>query len=119
MVKRGYCVPDLAAHLGVLARSLKRVGDRSAAVRRDLGVSVRHEQGLRQNNRSENSHQHFRRREPKMQGIKSSGSAQGFLSMHAAVYNTFNAQRHHLTRRTLRLFRAAAQQRWRNATVAA
>jgi transposase-like protein len=89
------------------------------AARRDLGLSARHEQGLRQNNRAENSHQPVRRREWKMQGFKSPGSAQRFLSMHATVYNTFNVQRHLVSRRTLRLFRAEAAQAWQNATVAA
>ena len=59
-----------------------------------LGLSCHHEQGLRQNNRAENSHQVVRRRERKMQRFKSPGSAQRFLSMHAAVHNTFNLQRH-------------------------
>ena len=89
------------------------------AARRDLGISARHEQGLRQNNRAENSHQPVRRRERKMQGFKSPGSAQRFLSMHAAVHNTFNLERHLLSRRTLRLFRAEAAQAWKNSTVAA
>jgi transposase-like protein len=89
------------------------------AARRDLGLSARHEQGLRQNNRAENSHQPVRRRERKMQGFKSPGSAQRFLSMHAAVHNTFNLERHLLSRRTLRLFRAEAAQAWQDATVAA
>jgi transposase-like protein len=88
------------------------------AARRDLGLSARHEQGLRQNNRAENSHQPVRRRERKMQGFKSPGSAQRFLSIHAAVHNTFNLQRHLVSRRTLRLFRADAAQAWQNATVA-
>ena len=35
-----------------------------------------------------------RRREHKMQRFKSAGSAQRFLSVHAAVHNTFNLQRH-------------------------
>ncbi len=89
------------------------------AARRDLGLSARHEQGLRQNNRAENSHQPVRRRERKMQGFKSPGSAQRFLSIHAAVHNTFNLQRHLISRRTLRLFRAEAAQAWQNATAAA
>ena len=89
------------------------------AARRDLGLSAGHEQGLRQNNRAENSHQPVRRRERKMQGFKSPGSAQRFLSIHAAVHNTFNLQRHLVSRRTLRLFRAEAAQAWQNATVAA
>jgi transposase-like protein len=89
------------------------------AARRDLGLSARHEQGLRQNNRAENSHQPVRRRERKMQGFKSPGSAQRFLSIHAAVHNTFNLQRNLVSRRTLRLFRGNAAQAWQNATVAA
>ena len=54
-----------------------------------------------------------------MQGFKSPGSAQRFLSVHAAVYNTINVQRYLLSRRTLRLFRAEAAQAWKNSTVAA
>jgi transposase-like protein len=50
-----------------------------------LGLSARHEQGLRKNNRAENSHQPTRRRERKMQRFKSPGSAQRFLSIQAAV----------------------------------
>jgi putative transposase len=54
-----------------------------------------------------------------MQRFKSPGSAQRFLSMHAAAHNTFNVQRHLVSRRTLRLFRAAAAQAWQTATIAA
>jgi putative transposase len=43
-----------------------------------------------------------------MQRFKSAGSAQRFLSLHAAAYNTFNLQRHLVPRRTLRAFRAEA-----------
>jgi putative transposase len=89
------------------------------AARRELGLSARHDQGLRKNNRAENSHQPVRRRERKQQRFKSPGSAQRFLSMHAAVHNTFNLQRHLVSRRTLRLFRAEAMQTWQIATAAA
>src|SRR5207237_2991405 len=81
---------------------------------RQLQLTCPHEQGLRQNNRAENSHQPVRRR----QGFKSARSAQRFLSMHAAVHNTFNIQRHLVSRSTLRIFRAEAASEWRNAVAA-
>ena len=59
-------------------------------------------------NRAENSHQVVRRRERKLQRFTSAGSAQRFLSMHAAVHNTFNLQRHLVSRSTLQIFRAEA-----------
>jgi transposase-like protein len=86
-----------------------------AAAFRELGLSAKHEQGLRKNNRAENSHQPVRRRERKMQRFKSAGSAQRFLSIHAAVYNTFNIQRHLISRSTLRIFRAEAMSNWHGA----
>jgi transposase-like protein len=81
----------------------------------DLGLSARHEQGLRKNNRAEVSHQPNRRRERKMQRFKSHGSSQLFLTMHAAVYNTFNTQRHLISRQTHRNHRAEAMNHWRTA----
>ena len=81
-------------------------------------MTAEHEKGLRKNNRAENSHQPVRRRERKMQRFKSAGSAQRFLSSHAAVYNTFNVQRHLISRRTLRGFRAGAMEQWRSAAAA-
>jgi putative transposase len=85
----------------------------------EIGLSARHEQGLRRNNRAEVSHQPVRRRERKMQRFKSPGSAQRFLSVHAAAYNTFNVQRHLISRRTLRTFRVEAMKQWRAAAAAA
>src|SRR5271165_1536568 len=90
-----------------------------SAAARDLGIEGRHERGRWKNNRAENSHQPTRRRERKMQRFKSAGSAQKSLSTHAAVYNTFNVQRHLTTRRTYRAFRAAAMSAWREAAAAA
>jgi transposase-like protein len=86
---------------------------------RDLRLTCRHDQGLRKNNRAENSHQVVRRREHKMQRFKSAASAQRFLSMHAAVHNTFNHQRHLISRSTLRIFRAEAAAQWLDAVAAA
>jgi putative transposase len=90
-----------------------------SAAFRHLRLSCPHEQGLRRNNRAENSHQAVRRRERKMQRFKSARSAQRFLSMHAAVHNTFNLQRHLVSRSTLRIFRADAANQWQNAVAAA
>src|ERR1700722_5590651 len=91
-----------------------KLGSYGAAFRH-LRLTCRHEQGLRANNRAENSHQVVRRRERKMQRFKSAGSAQRFLNMHAAVHNTFNLQRHLISRSTLRAFRAEATARWHDA----
>jgi putative transposase len=53
-----------------------------------------------------------------MQRFKSPGSAQRFLSTHAAIYNTFYTQRHLISRCSLRQFRAEAMEQW-HAVVAA
>ena len=86
---------------------------------RHIGLVCHHEQGLRKNNRAENSHQVVRRRERKMERFKSARSAQRFLSVHSAVFNNFNLQRHLVSRSTLRIFRAEATARWQNAIAAA
>ena len=78
-----------------------------------LKCQSRHQPGrLRDNNRVENSHLPVRRRERKMQRFKSQGQAQRFVSTHGAIYNTFNLQRHLISRKTLRTFRAAASAAW-------
>jgi putative transposase len=89
-----------------------------ASAFRRLRLTGPHEQGVRRNNRAENSQQPVRRRERKMQRFKSARSAQRFLSMHATVRNTFNVQRHRVSRSTLRTFRAEAASEWQNAVAA-
>ena len=84
---------------------------------RELGLERVHRPGrLRENNRVENSHLPIRRRERQQQGFKSQASAQKFLTTHAAIYNTFNLQRHLISRSTLRRFRAEADAAWAAAT---
>ena len=95
-----------------------KLGSYSAALR-ELGVARRHDTGRWRNNRAENSHQPLRQRERRMKRFKSSRLAQRFRSIHAAVYNVFNIQRHLISRRSLRVFREQAKQTWRQATVAA
>jgi transposase-like protein len=86
----------------------------------ELGLRERHRAGrLRENNRAENSHLPIRRRERKMQGFKSQRSAQKFLTTHAAVYNTYNTERHLVSRKTLRQYRVNAYAAWAVATIAA
>ena len=95
---------DKVAAFKLLRKLLKRQGFAPTVIVTDklrsygaalqvIGYSGHHEQGLRANNRAENSHQPVRRRERKMQGFKSAASAQRFVSVHAAVYNVFNVQR--------------------------
>jgi putative transposase len=126
LVQRGR---DKAAAMKLLRKLLKRnalpphliVTDKLrsyGAALRELGFTGRHDQGLLANNRAENSHQPLRRRERKMQGFKSARSAQRFVSTHAAVYNTFNVQRHLISRPTLRRVRREAMEVWNAATVA-
>src|SRR5919199_459615 len=121
---------DKAAALKLMRKLLKKQGFAPAVVVTDqlrsygaafheIGLSARHEQGRRRNNRAENSHQPTRRRERRMQAFKSPGSAQRFLACHAAVHNLFTLQRHLTSRPTHRRFRAAALEQWRIATAAA
>jgi putative transposase len=44
--------------------------------------------------------------------FKSPGSMQRFLSVHDAIYNHFNLQRHLISRRNLKLTRARAFSEW-------
>jgi putative transposase len=85
---------------------------------RHLRLACPHEQGLRANNRAENSHQGVRRRERKMQRFKSAGSASAFsiCMLPSITRSTFNAPH---SRSTLRIFRAEAAAQWQDAVAAA
>jgi len=86
---------------------------------RTLGLTAEHIDNKRANNRAENSHQPVRRRERKQQKFKSPGSAQRFLNIQSAVYNSFYVQRHLLNRPTFKRLRTDAFGAWENASAAA
>jgi putative transposase len=86
---------------------------------RAIRLTANHDRGLRANNRAENSHQPFRRRERKQQRFKSPGSAQRFLAIHSATYNAFTDQRHLLHRPHFKQLRAGSFGTWAEASAAA
>ena len=76
-------------------------------------AAERHEVGGRRNNRAENSHQPFRRRERAMQRFRSLRTLQKFSSVHAQVHNQFNQERHLVTRQVYKQRRSTALAEWR------
>ncbi len=86
---------------------------------RAMGLAAEHDRGLRANNRAENSHQPVRRRERKRQRFKLPGSAQRFLNIHSATYNTFHHQRHLLKRPMYKELRTISFDAWQRASMAA
>ena len=90
-----------------------------AAAFRDLGLNARHHQAKWKNNRIEGSHVRIRRRERAMQGFRSPGSAQRFLSIHAAAYNHFTTRRHLISANEHRYRRDQAFTAWRIAACVA
>jgi len=95
-----------------------KLGSYRAAFRK-LGLGIEHVTDKRANNRAENSHQPVRRRERKMQRFKSPGSAQRFLNLHSATYNSFFFQRHLLDRSTFKQYRVSAFVEWYAASAVA
>ena len=80
----------------------------------EIGVAAeRHEVSGRLNNRAENSHQPFRRRERAMQRFRSPKTLQKLSSVHAQVHNQFNQERHLVTRQVYKQRRSAALAEWR------
>ena len=84
-----------------------------SAAMKEVGAADRHEVGGRLNNRAENSHQPFRRRERAMQRFRSLKTLQKFSSVYAQVHNQFNQERHLVTRQIYKQRRSAALAEWR------
>mgnify|MGYP000843877719 FL=1 len=83
------------------------------AALKEIGAADRQETGRWLNNRAENSHLPFRRRERAMLRFRRMRSLQKFASVHASVYNHFNQERSLSTRPNFKLNRAAALAEWR------
>ena len=115
---------DKAAALKLLKRIMKKYGrPRSivtdglraySAAMKEIGVPPIGTRSVgRLNNRAENSHQPFRRRERAMQRFRSMKTLQKFSSVHAQVHNQFNQERHLVTRQVYKQRRSAALAEWR------
>ena len=72
----------------------------------DLGNAEKQEIGRWANNRVENSHLPFRRRERAMQRFRQMKSLQKFASLHANVHNHFNSERHLIDQETYKARRS-------------
>ncbi|SEP22514.1 putative transposase [Salinihabitans flavidus] len=83
------------------------------AALREIGGDHRQETGRWENNRVENSHLPFRRREKAMLRFRRMRSLQKFSAVHASIYNLFNSERSLTSRSNFKLNRAAALAEWR------
>jgi putative transposase len=80
----------------------------------ELGNIEKQEVGRWANNRVENSHLPFRRRERAMLRFRQMKSLQKFASVHANVHNHFSQERHLVDRQTYKTRRSAALAEWQS-----
>jgi len=80
----------------------------------DLGNPGKRELGRWLNNRVENSHLPFRRRERAMLRFRQMKTLQKFASIHASLHNHFNQERHLVDRQTYRERRSTALAEWQS-----
>ena len=80
----------------------------------ELGNAEKKEKGLWANNREENTHLPFRRREWAMLRFRQMKSLQKFASVHANVHNQFSLERHLVDRETDKTRRSAALAEWQS-----
>ena len=78
-----------------------------------IGALSLQETGRWLNNREENSHLPFRRRERAMQRFRRMRSLQKFVAVDASVFNHFNSERIFSSRANFKANRAAALAEWR------
>ena len=115
---------DKAAALKFIKKMMRRHGRTKAVVTdrlrsygaalKEIGGADLQVTGRRLNNRAENSHQPFRRRERAMERFRRMKTLQKFSSVHAQVHNHFNQERHLVSRQIYKQRRAAALAAWRS-----
>ena len=115
---------DRGAAMRFVRKALKRHGSPEAittdglrsykAAMTDLGCKQKQEIGRWANNRVENSHLSFRRRERAMLRFRRMACLQKFASVHANVHNHFNSERHLVDRTTYKTRRSAALAEWQS-----
>jgi putative transposase len=114
---------DKAAALKFIKKAMKRHGRPKAIVTdklrsygaalKEIGAADLQEAGRHLNNRAENSHLPFRRRERAMQRFRRMKTLQKFTSVHASIHNHFSQERHLISRDLYRERRSAALAEWR------
>ena len=114
---------DRKAALKVLKRAMKQYGqpkvivtDRLRSYRAAMnliGNAADQECGRWLNNRAENSHQPFRRREGALAKFREVKTLQKFVAVHASIHNHFNLERHLKRREVFKQNRSAALAEWR------
>jgi len=114
---------DRKAALRFLRKTMKRFGKpeiivtdklRSyGAAMKVIGNAEKQETGRWLNNRAENSHLPFRRRERAMLRFRRMRSLQKFAAVHSSVHNHFNQERHLYSRANFKLNRTVALAEWR------
>ena len=114
---------DKAAALKFIKKAMKRHGtprtivtDRLrsyGAAMKEIGNVDRQQTGRRLNNRAENSHLPFRRRERAMLRFRQMKTLQKFSAVHAAFHNHFNQDRHLISRDDYKDRRSAALAEWK------
>lgn len=115
---------DRKAALKFLRKSIKRHGQPKAIVTdklrsygaglKDLGFADDRETGRWLNNRAENSHLPFRRRERAMLRFRRMRSLQKFAAVHSSIHNHFNQERGLSSRDNFKASRSAALAEWRD-----
>ena len=114
---------DRKAALRFLRKTMKNYGSPKVivtdklrsyrAAMKELGIENRQETGRWLNNRAENSHQSFRRRERGMGKFRSTKSLQKFVSIHTSVHNHFNKVRFLINLDSQSFEASQAARRWR------